>query len=260
MDAKLELAEKLCGMFPESVGWILETLAEYEVTRVHDGRQRTMAEQVAAFLAARRVDGLSSKTLKNYRDMLGAFAARVDMPAGTVTVGDLRGYICYLAEGRRLKSSSIQTHINTLRSFFTWLVDEEIIVKNPMRRIKSLRLDRAASRHPLTAEELEQLRLGCKTDKEKALVEFLVSSGCRLSEVAGISVEQIDWKRRSVTVRGKGNKERTVYFSVRAKLMLETYLAGRKGGAALFSGSRAPYAPMTPRAIQKAVQDPLKVL
>ena len=131
---------------------------------------------------------------------------------------------------------------------------EDIIKKNPMRKIKSLKIDRMKARRPLTPEELERLRDGCQGYREKALVEFLVSTGCRLSEVAGIRVDQIDWQARRVTVTGKGCKQRGVYFGVRAKLMLQEYLAGRKGGTALFASSRAPYGPMSPRAIGKALQ------
>ena len=115
-----------------------------------------------------------------------------------------------------------------------------------MRKIKSLKIDRMKARRPLSPEELEQLRDGCCSYKEKALVEFLVSSGCRLSEVTGIKVDRVDWQRRSVVVLGKGHKERMIYFSVRAKLMLQEYppsfRASRSVSASaisLFSMSRA---------------------
>lgn len=186
--------------------------------------------------------------------MLGLFVTRVDKHVTKITTDDVREYIGYLSIERGLKDSSVQTHINTLRSFFSWLDIEDIIKKNPMRKIKSLKIDRLRSRRPLTPEQLEQLRDGCRTYKEKALVEFLVSTGCRLSEAASLKVSQVDWQARSAVVLGKGNKERTVYFSVRAKLMLEAYLSVRKGGDALFASSRTPYAAMQPRAIQKALQ------
>ena len=80
-----------------------------------------------------------------------------------------------------------------------------------------------------------------------------MSSGCRVSEVAGLRVDDIDWRDRKCKVIGKGNKERTVYFSVRAKLMLQLYIEGRKGGEALFSSSRAPYEPLSDRGIEKII-------
>ena len=254
MDTKMELAARLNSVFPGAEKQIAEILADYRVTRETGREGGGLAKRISLFLAAKKIDGLSAKTLKNYREMLGAFAAKVDKPAGKVTADDVREYIGYLAEERHLKDSSIQTHINTLRSFFGWLDTEDHIKRNPMRKIKSLKIDRAKARRPLTAEQLEQLRDSCRTYKEKALVEFLVSSGCRLGEIVGIRADAVDWQGRSVVVLGKGGKERTVYFSVRAKLMLQEYLERRKGGTALFASSRAPYGPMQPRAVEKALQ------
>lgn len=253
MDTKQELIARLESVFPGAGDTIATILADYRVTR-ETGREGDLTKRITAFLAAKKIDGLSPKTLKNYRDMLGAFAARVDKPAGKISANDIREYIGYLAEERHLKDSSIQTHINTLRSFFAWLDVEDVIKRNPMRKIKPLKVGRTKTRHPLTGEQLEQLRNACQTYKEKALVEFLVSSGCRLGELVGIRVGAVDWQGRSVVVLGKGGKERTVYFSVRAKLMLQEYLAQRKGGDALFASSRAPYEPMRPRTVQKALQ------
>lgn len=253
MDTKKELLARLNSAFPGAEDAIAAILADYRITR-ETGREGDLQKRITEFLSAKKIDGLSAKTLKNYREMLGAFAARVDKPAGRIAAGDIRGYVGYLAEERRLKDSSVQTHINTLRSFFGWLDTEDMLKRNPIRKIKSLKIDRAKARRPLTAEQLERLRDGCWTYKEKALVEFLVSTGCRLSEVVGIQVDAVDWQGRSVVVLGKGNKERTVYFSVRAKLMLQEYLAQRKGGGALFTSSRAPYGPMKPRAVEKALQ------
>ena len=253
MDTKKELIARLNSAFPGAEEQIAAILEDYRITR-ESGREGGLEKRIAVFLAAKKIDGLSPKTRQNYREMLEAFAARVDKPAGKISADDIREYVGYLVEKRRLKDSSVQTHINTLRSFFGWLDAEDIIKKNPMRKIKSLKIDRAKARRPLTAEQLERLRDGCGTYKEKALVEFLVSSGCRLGELVGIRVDAVDWQGRSVVVLGKGGKERTVYFSVRAKLMLQEYLSRRKGGEALFASSRAPYEAMKPRAVETILQ------
>ena len=206
-----------------------------------------------AFLAAKRIDGCRPKTIKGYRERLKLFMTQCSKPVQQITTDDLREYLAYLVDERHLMDNSVQAHINTLRSFFSWLVDEDNIRKSPMRKIKSLKIDKLRSRHPLTAEQLELVRDGCRGYKEKALVEFLVSSGCRVSEVAGLRVDDIDWRDRKCKVIGKGNKERTVYFSVRAKLMLQLYIAERRGGEALFASSRAPYEPLTDRGIEKMI-------
>ena len=243
MDARKELFGQICELIPGKESEIEAILADYHITREVMRERSNLRKRINSFLAAKKIDGLSPKTLKNYREMLEAFAAKVDKHITKITTDDIRNYIGHLAE-RGLKDSSIQTHINTLRSFFSWLDMEDVIRKNPMRKIKSLKIDRAKARRPLTAEQLERLRDGCGTYKEKALVEFLVSSGCRLGELVGIQVNAVDWQGRSVVVLGKGGKERTVYFSVRAKLMLQEYLSRRKGGEALFASSRAPYEAM----------------
>ena len=123
-----------------------------------------------------------------------------------------------------------------------------------MRKIRSLKIDRMKARRPLSPEELEQLLRRMLLLQGEGSCGFLVSSGCRLNEVTGIRTDQIDWQSRSVVVLGKGHKERTVYFSVRAKLMLREYLSCRKGGEALFASTRKPYAAMSPRAVEKALQ------
>lgn len=253
MDAKKELVEQLAALMPGMEAQIREIMGGYRISRENRKDRRSLQRSVDTFLTAKKIDGLSPKTLKNYREMLAAFVTAVDKPAARITTDDIRGYIGQLA-ARGLRDSSIQTHINTLRSLFAWLELEDAIKRNPMRKIKSLKIDRLSARRPLEPEEMERLRDGCKTYKERALLEFLASTGCRLSETVGIQVNQVDWQRRCVTVLGKGHKERMVYFSVRAKLMLQEYLSKRKGGTALFASSRAPYAPMSPRAVEKALQ------
>jgi len=228
-------------------------MREYDVQTAQVYDRSNLPRRVEAFLAAKRIDGCRPKTIKGYRERLKLFMTQCSKPVQQITTDDLREYLAYLVDERHLMDNSVQAHINTLRSFFSWLVDEDNIRKSPMRKIKSLKIDKLRSRHPLTAEQLELVRDGCRGYKEKALVEFLVSSGCRVSEVAGLRVDDIDWRDRKCKVIGKGNKERTVYFSVRAKLMLQLYIAERRGGEALFASSRAPYEPLTDRGIEKMI-------
>jgi len=238
---------------PECAREIIKIMREYDVQTAQVYDRSNLPRRVEAFLAAKRIDGCRPKTIKGYRERLKMFMTQCSKPVQAITTDDLREYLAYLVDERHLMDNSVQAHINTLRSFFSWLVDEDNIRKSPMRKIKSLKIDKLRSRHPLTAEQLELVRDGCRGYREKALVEFLVSSGCRVSEVAGLRVDDIDWRDRKCKVIGKGNKERTVYFSVRAKLMLQLYIAERRGGEALFASSRAPYEPLTDRGIEKMI-------
>lgn len=253
MDAKKELLERLMALNLGKEAEIEKILAGYSIKKESAKMKCNLQKRIASFLAAKKIDGLSPKTLKSYRDNLNAFARRVDKHVSSINADDIREYIGYLSD-RGLADSTLQLHVNILRSFFAWMNLEDIIKKNPMLKIKSLKVDKLRARRPLTAEQLEKLRDECQTYKEKALVEFMVSSGCRLSEVIGIQVDQVNWHERSVVVLGKGNKERTVYFSVRAKVMLQAYLEQRRGGEALFASSRAPYGPMQDRAVQKILK------
>ena len=246
MTAKIDLIAKLTALMPECAREIIKIMREYDVQTAQVYDRSNLPRRVEAFLAAKRIDGCRPKTIKGYRERLKLFMTQCSKPVQQITTDDLREYLAYLVDERHLMDNSVQAHINTLRSFFSWLVDEDNIRKSPMRKIKSLKIDKLRSRHPLTAEQLELVR-------EKALVEFLVSSGCRVSEVAGLRVDDIDWRDRKCKVIGKGNKERTVYFSVRAKLMLQLYIAERRGGEALFASSRAPYEPLTDRGIEKMI-------
>lgn len=253
MTAKIDLIAKLTALMPECAREIIKIMREYDVQTAQVYDRSNLPRRVEAFLAAKRIDGCRPKTIKGYRERLKMFMTQCSKPVQAITTDDLREYLAYLVDERHLMDNSVQAHINTLRSFFSWLVDEDNIRKSPMRKIKSLKIDKLRSRHPLTVEELELVRDGCRGYKEKALVEFLVSSGCRVSEVAGLRVDDIDWRDRKCKVIGKGNKERTVYFSVRAKLMLQLYIAERRGGEALFASSRAPYEPLTDRGIEKMI-------
>lgn len=253
MTAKIDLIAKLTALMPECAREIIKIMREYDVQTAQVYDRSNLPRRVEAFFAAKRIDGCRPKTIKGYRERLKLFMTQCSKPVQAITTDDLREYLAYLVDERHLMDNSVQAHINTLRSFFSWLVDEDNIRKSPMRKIKSLKIDKLRSRHPLTAEQLELVRDGCRGYKEKALVEFLVSSGCRVSEVAGLRVDDIDWRDRKCKVIGKGNKERTVYFSVRAKLMLQLYIAERRGGEALFASSRAPYEPLTDRGIEKMI-------
>lgn len=258
MNAKTELANRLSETFfggmPVTAEALAAILKDYSITKESDEQRSDLNRRIKYYLGAKRIDGLSDKTLGNYRCNLEMFAARVNKSAAKVTTDDIRGYISYLDETRHLKDTSLQTHINILRAFFGWLHTEERIKKNPMSKIKSLKLDKKGARQALTVEELERLRDACKTYREKALIEFLVSTGCRLSEVAQLRAADLNLADRSVQVTGKGDKDRVVYFSVRARLMVQEYIVQRKGGDGLFVSNKSPYEPLKPRAIQRIVR------
>lgn len=257
MNARNELAKRLAAMvsgdIPANMEAINGILKDYTILREAEEEKSDLRKRIWNYLGAKRIDGLSPRTLNNYKYTLEMFAEKMSKGVSKITTDDIRGYINYLSETRKLKETSLQTHINTLRAFFGWLYVEEKIKKNPMLKIHSLKIDKKSARQALSAEELERLRDACKGYREKALVEFLVSTGCRLSEVAQLNADDLNINDRTVVVTGKGDKDRPVYFSVRARLMLQEYVKERKGGTGLFVSTKTPYLPLKQRAIQRII-------
>ena len=143
MNAKTELIGRLLGTFSGGVAITEETLTDllkgYTITRESDETRSDLRRRIKYYLGAKKIDGLSERTLKNYKANLESFAAKVEKSTAKITTDDIRGYIAYLDETRHLKETSLQTHINTLRAFFGWLTVEEKIKKNPMAKIKPLK-------------------------------------------------------------------------------------------------------------------------
>lgn len=209
-------------------------------------------EKLQIYLATKKLDGLSHRTLRNYNYQLLILASHLVKPLSTITTMDLRMYLA--ARCKNMKPSSVNGQISILKSFFSWLSDEEYIPKNPAAKLKQTKEPKRV-RHALNDEELEFLRQACETDREKALIEFLISTGCRLSEVVGVDKDAIDWHEMSLYVIGKGDKERKVYFNVRTKILLSKYLELRRDDTpALFTASKYPYGRLGGRSIEREIK------
>ncbi len=214
-----------------------------------------LKEKIKYFLASKKIDGVKMNTLYNYNLKLQHFADRVVKPCSMITTHDIRYYLALISQEKVLKESTMATNFSVLKSFFAWLNNEEIIDKDPMRKLKTPSLNKRNLRKALSGEELEKVRNACNTLREKALVEFLSSSGCRVSELQQLNILDLDLNERSVEVLGKGDKKRVVYFSPRAKLFIQEYIESRKDkNPALFVSERAPYPRLGVRAIQLEIK------
>lgn len=207
-----------------------------------------VAEKIRAFLAAKKLEGLSKNTIDGYTIELRVFGAYVNKKVEDITTADIRNF---LAQFDNLKLSSISRKLSVLKSFFGWLNMEEIIYKDPTKKIKQPKKEKTLPK-ALTIEQLELIRESCKTLRERALVEVFYATGCRLSEIQALNRDDIDWQKLSVLVKGKGSKEREVFFSWKAAYHLKKYLARRKDmEPALFVTKRNPVRRLSSRAIQK---------
>lgn len=209
-----------------------------------------MPEKIMLFLASKKLDGMSVNTIKTYTYTLRKFYSIVHKDIDQITAMDIRMFL--VARSREgVSKATLATNMAALKSFFTWLENEDYITKSPMRKIKNIKVEKRL-RKALTREELEMLRDAAKTIREKALVEFFYSTGCRLDEVQKLNQTDIDWTAGQVNVIGKGNKERTVYLNARAQLHLRRYLKTRDdSNEALFVGERRPHKRLGRRAIER---------
>jgi len=207
-------------------------------------------EKIELFIAGKRLEGLSERTIKGYAIELRVFSRYICKPATDVTTNDIRNY---LGQFKAHKISSISGKLSVLKSFFGWLANEEIIPKDPTKKIKAPKKEKRLPK-ALSVGELELLRENCKTLRERALLEVFYATGCRLSELAGMNRNGINWQRMSYRVLGKGNKEREVFFSEKAFYHLRKYLMTRTDNEdALFVTERKPYRRMSNRAIQREI-------
>jgi len=214
------------------------------------GGNSDLQQKISLFLAGKRLEGLSPLTLASYALELRIFAEHANKPAGSITTADLR---LYLGECTHLKTSSLSRRLSVLKSMFGWLNSEEVITSDPTRRIKPPRKEHRVPK-ALTIEELEMIREACTSPRERALIEVMYATGCRLSEVQCMSRADINYQAMSVMVIGKGNKERPVYFSFRAMYHLRKYLTQRTDEEpALFITERKPLRRLSARGIQREV-------
>lgn len=211
-----------------------------------------MGDKILLYLATKKVDGLSSRTIESYGRHLGRFSRSMRKNIEDVTAMDVRIYLAnYSKTG--VKNTTIATETDILRGFFKWLEDEEYISKSPMRKIKTPKVEKRI-REALTKEEFETLRTGAKTLRQKALLELLYSTGCRLEELENMKKSDLDWQRLQLKVIGKGNKERMVYINATAQVHLRKYLMSRLDDSpALLVTERKPYTKMGRRAIQREI-------
>lgn len=196
---------------------------------------------VGLFLAAKKVEGCSEKTLNYYRSTIDTMLGAVNKPVKHITTEDVR---CYLTEYQESKNSSRVTIDNIRRilsSFFSWLEDEDYILKSPIRRIHKIKTT-TNIKETYSDEALELMRDNCTEIRDLAIIDMLASTGMRVGELVLLNREDIDFNERECIVFGKGNKERIVYFDARTKIHLQNYLAKRiDDNPALFVSLKAPH-------------------
>ena len=220
---------------------LTHTLYGVTLTASNAASESEPVNATAAFISAKQVEGCSDKTLAYYQKTIEAMLTSIEKPAQQITTEDLRKY---LKDYQTVHGSSRVTIDNIRRilsSFFSWLEDEDYIVKSPVRRIHKVKTAKVV-KDTYTDEALELMWDNAPTSRDLAIIDLLASSGMRVGEMVMLNREDINFEERECVVLGKGNKERLIYFDARTKIHLQNYLDGRTdSNPALFVSLRAPF-------------------
>ena len=177
------------------------------------------------FIATKRLEGLSDDTLEQYYRTVNNMFKELEKPLKDIKTDDIRYYLSLYQEKRKVSKVTLNNTRRYLSTFFNWCTDEDIINKNPMRRIKAIKQQKTV-KEPFSEIEMEQIRNSADSIRNRALIEFLYSTGCRVSEVSKVEIDDIDFVHNSLLVVGKGNKQREVYISDKAMYWIKKYLIG----------------------------------
>ena len=183
--------------------------------------------KIRMFVASKKAVNRQNSTLKNYTREIYNVMDFLGKRLEDITGMDLRYYYGVMRERRGIKMSTMQTRLHYLSSFWDFLVTEELVRSNPVKKVGMLKLEKTIKK-PFSAEEMEAIRTGCTNLRDRALVEFLYSTGVRVSELVALNVGDIEMGKQELIVYGKGSKERKTYLTDGAKFYLKRYLRTRQ--------------------------------
>ncbi|MBR6954006.1 MAG: tyrosine-type recombinase/integrase [Clostridia bacterium] len=228
---------QLQSVLQESLARVVITPSEGKAATSEPSNEQLLT----AFLDAKRVEGCSGKTVRYYETTLRKLFAGLNMPMTQVKTEDLRTYLSDYRQRTDCSKANIDNLRRIFSSFFSWLEDEDYILKSPVRRIHKVKSEKQV-KETYTDETLEALRDGCTCLRDLAMIDLLASTGIRVSELVRLNRADIDFEGRECVVFGKGSKERPVYFDARTKVHLRNYLESRSDdNPALFVSLQNPH-------------------
>ena len=196
---------------------------------------------LAMFLNAKKIEGCSERTLSYYKTTVEKLLDRITDPIRKVTTDDIREYLANYQGLNDCSKTTIDNIRRNISSFFTWLEEEDYIIKSPMRRIHKIKTTKTV-KEVISDEEIEKMRDKCKNLRDLAIIDLLYSTGIRIGELVRLNIDDIDFEERECIVFGKGDKERRVYFDAKTKIHLTDYINSRfDTNPALFVTLDAPY-------------------
>ena len=228
-------------------------LTKYEIA--DDSIIQSSEELVSKFIEAKRIEGCSEKTLNYYRKTITDMLSSIEKEAMHITTEDLRKYLTDYQEKKKISKVTVDNIRRILSSFFSWLEDEDYILKSPVRRIHKVKTT-STVKETYTDEALEQMRDGCTELRDLAMIDILASTGMRVGEMVLLNRNDINFNERECVVLGKGNKQRIVYFDARTKIHLQNYLESRTDNdEALFVTLKSPHTRLTIGGVEVRIRE-----
>ena len=220
---------------------LLHTMWDYDIS-LSDGKTEEQEQDLLAlFLAAKRIEGCSEKSLKYYQATTQAMLDGIGKPIKEIVTEDIRQYLTNYQQERHSSRVTIDNIRRILSSFFSWLEDEDYILKSPVRRIHKVKTA-SNIKETYSDEALELMRDSCSEMRDLAMIDLLASTGMRVGEMVLLNRDDVDFTERECVVFGKGDKERMVYFDARTKLHLQAYLESRSDdNPALIVSLKSPF-------------------
>lgn len=231
-------------------------LVNYKIEEIKDELNgEDNQHYVESFLSSKRLEGCSEKTLHYYESTIQIVLNTIQKHVKHITTDDLRKYLTDYQNVHKSSRVTIDNIRRILSSFFSWLEDEDYIVKSPVRRIHKVK-SATTIKETYSDESLELMRDNCNSLRDLALIDILASTGMRVGELVLLNIDDINFNERECVVFGKGDKERIVYFDARTKIHLQNYIDSRSDeNKALFVSMRKPYNRLTIGAIETIVRN-----
>lgn len=216
---------------------LLRNLSEKEAQK----SELSNEEYLKLFLEAKEIEGCSARTIQYYRVTVEHMLAHVATPVRKMSTEEMRTYLVEYQQINQCSKVTVDNIRRNISSFFSWLEEEDYILKSPMRRIHKIKTKKVV-KGIISDESIEKMRDQCTEIRDLAMIDLLYSTGIRVGELVNLNIENVDLEQRECVVYGKGDKERKVYFDAKAKIHLQKYFDSRTdNNPALFVTLDAPH-------------------